>query len=283
MFTIVTAPQPAAPFHSLIRAADTSRDGDAGGDWLRGLTYAPETPGGWTALAACADGTVDHLNEGPTPIVEYEPWLLQVEHPCHTTFGYDAPAVDAELRRALDATESHAIARELWTGEVTDAVEAERHPDTPGDRTPNLSLTGGPTVLNGGTPLDPKRALGVIEQALGDLLRGGRAMIHTARSAQPFVPDLAREGNLLTTRLGNLVVADSGYPGTPPDGTPAAEGVGWWYGTGIVVVRRGPVRVDGPEVEVIDTSNNTITRRVDRPVAATFDRAAHVAVAVTLG
>lgn len=275
MFTIVTAPELAPPFHSLVRAADTTRDGEQG--WERGLTYAPETPGGWVALAACSAEQVDHLADGPTPVVEYEPWLLQVEHPCHTLFGYDSPAIDAELRRALDATESYAIARELWTGEVTRAVEAA------GDRDRrNLSLTDGPTVLNGGTPVSAKRALGLIEQALGEALRGGRAMIHAARAVRPQVPDLTREGNLLTTQVGNLVVSDAGYPDTPPTGVDPAAGVGWLYGTGMVTVRRGAVRVDGPEAEVVDTATNTVTRRVDRPVAATFDRAAHYAVAVTL-
>lgn len=275
MFTIVAAPQPAPPFHSLVRAAVTNLDGEAG--WERGLTYAPETLGGYNALAACSAETVEHPLDDPPGVVDYEPWLLQVEHPCRSMTGYDGPAIDAELRRALDATESYAIARELWLGEVTRQVE------TAGDRDRrNLSLTDGPEVLNAGTPLSPKRALGLLQQALGDSLRGGRAMIHTAREVEPQLTDLTREGNLLTTRLGNLVVADAGYTGTPPDGEVAADGVGWLYGTGMVVVRRGAVRVDGPEAEVVDLATNTPLRRIDRPVAATFDKTAHYAVAVTL-
>ncbi len=275
MFTIVAAPQPAPPFHSLVRAAVTNLDGEPG--WERGLTYAPETLGGYNALAACSAETVEHPLDDPPGVIDYEPWLLQVEHPCRSMTGYDGPAIDAELRRALDATESYAIARELWLGEVTRAVE------TAGDRDRrNLSLTDGPEVLNAGDPLSPRRALGLLQQALGDSLRGGRAIIHTAREVEPELRDLTREGNLLTTRLGNLVVADAGYPGTPPDGEVAAPGVGWLYGTGMVVVRRGAVRVDGPEAEVIDTQTNTPLRRIDRPVAATFDKTAHYAVAVTL-
>jgi hypothetical protein len=275
VFTIVAAPQVAPPFHSLIRAAVTNLDGEVG--WERGLTYAPETLGGYNALAACSAEVVEHPLTDPPAVVEYEPWLLQVEHPCRSMFGYDGPTVDAELRRALDATESYAIARELWTGEMTRAVQ------TAGDRDGrNLSLTDGPEVLNGGTPVTPARALGLIEQALGDALRGGRAMIHTAREVLDYLPNLTREGNLLTTRVGDLVVADAGYPGTPPDGEAAADGVGWLIGTGMVAVRRGAVRVDGPEAEVVDLTTNTPLRRIDRPVAATFDRAAHYAVAVTL-
>lgn len=275
MFTVVAAPQPAPPFHSLIRAAVTNLDGEAG--WERGLTYAPETLGGYNVLAACSAETVEHPLDNPPAIVDYEPWLLQVEHPCRSMLGYDGPAIDAELRRALDATESFAIARELWLGEGTRAVE------TAGDRDRrNLTLTDGPEVLNAGAAVSPTRAVGLIEQRIGELLRGGRAMLHTSREVLPSLPHVTREGNLLTTRVGNLVVADAGYPGTPPDGEAPADGVGWLYGTGMVVVRRGAVRADGPEAEVVDLSTNTPLRRIDRPVAATFDKAAHVAVAVTL-
>lgn len=278
MATVVRAPEAAIPLHSLLRAAVTGAALDGEPGWERGLTYAPETPGGYRGLAACSAATVEHLTDA-VPVVDYTPWYLQVEHPCRTLAGYDRAAIDAELRRALDAVESYAIARELWLGELTDA-EFDA-----GDRdVRNLALVRGAEVLNGGDPVSPRRALGLVEQAIGERLRGQRGYIHTSREVFPYLPDTGttQTGNLVTTQLGTLVVADAGYPGTPPAGEAAAPGVGWVFGTGPVVVRRGPVDADGPDAEVVDTRTNTVTRRVGRPVAATFDRAAHVAVAVTL-
>ena len=49
----VTPPPAAAPPHSLIRAALTNRDGDADGNWVRGLAYVPETCGGYRAISDC--------------------------------------------------------------------------------------------------------------------------------------------------------------------------------------------------------------------------------------
>lgn len=277
MRTVIVAPRATIPLHSLIRAAVTSTTDDAG--WERGLTYAPETPGGYRAFTRCSDATYDDLPDGPTPVVDYEPWELHVVHPCDTTLGYDRPALDEQLRRALEATESYAIARELWQGDLTrdaaisgDITDEER----------NLALVLDPVVLNAGTPLPAKRALGILEAAAGDALRGGQAYLHVGREAQPFLPDLARDGNLLTTRVGNLVVADAGYPGTAPGGADAADGVGWLYATGPVVVRRSAVFPPDPESAAIDTRTNRLNLRTGRVVAATFDRSAHFAIPVDL-
>jgi hypothetical protein len=265
--TVVAAPRATIPPHSLIRAAVTNLDGEPG--WERGLTYAPETPGGYRALAACTAAEFDDLEAtAPTPVVDYEPWELHVEHPCHTTFGLDRPYLEEQLGRALDATESYAIARELWNGDLTRGSD-----DADGEPLPNLSLVDGPTVLNGGAPVRPRLALGLLEKAVGDALRGSIAYLHTDRVVQQFLGhDLTRDGNLITTRVGNLVVADAGYPGTGPGGVTPADGVGWLYGTGPVVVRRSTVFPAFPDAQTIDTRNNSIT----------LDRAAHFAVAVDL-
>jgi hypothetical protein len=275
--TLVVAPRATIPPHSLIRAAVTNVDAETG--WEKGLTYAPETPGGYQAVTRCSDAEYVNRPDGPTPLVDYEPWELLIEHPCDSTFGYDRVARDEELRRALDATESYAIARELWAGDLTQAA-ADAGDLTDDER--NLALVIGPEVLNAGTPVPPKRALGLIEAAVGDALRGQQAYLHVGREAQPFLPDLFRDGNLLTTRLGNLVVADAGYPGTPPAGVADDPAVGWLYATGTVVVRRSTVFPPDENAAAIDTARNRVLLRTGRVVAATFDRSAHFAVPVDL-
>lgn len=279
MRTVVVAPRASVPPHSLIRAAVTGTAVDGEDGWERGLVYAPETPGGYRAFTRCSDATYADLPAGATPTVDYEPWELQVEHACHSTFGYDRDTLDAELARALESTESYAIARELWQGDLTAAAA------TAGDITAderNLALVIGPTVLNGGTAVAPKHAVGILEDALGDALRGQQAYLHVSRRVQPLLGDLTRDGNLLTTRVGNLVVADAGYPNTAPGGGAPALNVGWLYGTGTVVVRRSAPFPPSRDGEVIDTATNTLTLRTGRVVAATFDRSAHFAVPIDL-
>ncbi len=275
MLTVVVAPRATVPVHSLIRAAVTNLDGETG--WERGLTYAPESPGGYRAFAACTDEEYTDEGAGPTPVVEYRPWDLQIVHPCHSTFGLDEVQLAGELDRAVDAVESYAIARELWAGDLTRAAATAGDVDAP-----NLSLVDGPTVLNGGTPAAPKLALGLLQQAAGDALRGQQVYLHASRELEPFLPDLAREGNLLTTRVGNLVVVDAGYPGTPPVGEDAATGVGWLYATGPVVVRRSAVERLAIGQGALDIRRNALDLRATKVVAATFDRSAHFAVPVDL-
>jgi hypothetical protein len=274
----VPAPPAAAPPHSLIRAAITNRDTDP--DWTRGLTYAPETCGGYRAISDCTAEEVDHGAGGPVPdYVDYRPWDLQVQDPCASVFGYDEDEVTARLRRAADSTESYAIARELWAG---DLARADETANPGGPMSSNLFLAKDPTVLGTG-PVSPKRALGMLQAEAGDAFHGQQVFIHAGRTTEPFLTDLVKVGNLLYTRLDNVVVADAGYPGTPPEGTAAADNVSWVYATGPVVVRRSPLVLDSVDgAEVIDVRTNTVRRTAAKRVAATFDTCAYFAVAVTL-
>lgn len=273
----VTAPQAAAPPHSLIRAAVTNRDGDADGEWTRGLTYVPETCGGYRAISDCTAEEVDHDAGAASPDpVDYRPWDLQVQDPCASTFGYREDETNARLRRAADAIESYAIARELWEGELSQAEAAASGGE------PNLYLRNAPTILGAG-PVSPRRGLGLLEGAIGDALRGQQAFLHISRTARPFFPELVKVGQLLYTNIDNVVVADAGYTGAAPEGSADAPDVAWIYGTGPVVVRRTPLVVDGADLaEVIDVRTNTIRRTAGKRVAATFDTCAHFAVPITL-
>lgn len=273
--TRVASPRLTAPVHSLIRAAVTNLDGEDG--WERGLTYAPESPGGYRAFAACTDATYENLGAGPTPVVTYRPWDLQIVHPCHSTFGLNEAERDAELTRAVEATESYAIARELWAGDLTREALAA------GDvEAANLSLVDGPTILNGGAPAKPALALGALEEAAGHALRGGLVYLHVDRLLQGLVPNVTRDGNLLTTRVGNLVISDAGYPGTPPVGVAETPTVRWLYATGTVVVRRSPIERIGVGQGALDTATNTLDLLATKVVAAHFDRSVHFAAAVDL-
>lgn len=275
MATIVPTPPAAPPLHSLVRSALTNRDADP--DWERGLTYAPEAVGGYRALSGCTAQMLDYGSEAVPQIVDYRPWELMVVDPCTTTFGYREEEVTGRLNRAVDATESYAIAHEMWTGDLTNA-DAAADPDL----TPNTSLTRDPTVVGAG-PVSARRGLGLLEEAVGDALHGQQATLHISRAARPFLIELVKVGNLLFTNIDNQIIADAGYPGTGPEGTTADPDVAWLYATGPVVVRRSPLFY-GPTApaETIDTETNTIRRTAGKVVAATFDPAYLFAVAITI-
>lgn len=278
LLTTVAPPQATPPVHSLVRAAVTNLDDEPG--WERGLTYLPETTGGYRALSGCTARNIDHTLGNP-PVVQYQPWELQVVEPCQTTFAYNEETVTERLARSFAAVESYAIARELMTGELTKADAAA------GGAVANLYLAKAPTVLNAGAAVSPNRAIGLLEEALGDALHGQPATLHFPRVARPYLwtGGTQQVGSLLYTSIGNLIVSDAGYANTAPDGTAGgvAAGTAWVYGTGPVVVRRSGMYLDAvAPSQTVDTATNTITRKGNKVVAATFDSRALFAVPVTL-
>lgn len=267
---IVPSPPATAPPHSLIRAADTTHDGDP--NWQKGLAYLPEAPGGYKAAAYCTADEVDHTRALPTA-VDYEPFEVRFFDPCETTFGYRAQEVTDRLRRVAEATESYAIARELWTGELAQAAGS-----------PNGYLGRAPTIVSA-TAVAPRVGLGLLEEAIGDALMGQQAYLHASRATLPLLDlHLTKVGNLLFTKIDNAFVADAGYSGGhAPDGETDAAGVAWVYATGPVVVRRSDLTFyAAADAEVIDTATNTRVRTASKLVAATFDPAVLFAVPVTL-
>lgn len=277
-FTPVRPPALAPPQHSLVRSAVTNLDGEAG--WESGLTYAPELPGSYRAISGVTEQIVDHRREA-LPLVEYKPWELEVEDPCDRMWQYDRAEITARLDRAMAATESYSIARELMAGELARADYEAMGGAESDDALLNPHLAAGATVLGAG-PVSPKRGLGMLEAEGGAALAGGQVWLHVPRIARPFFPELVKQGQLLFTNVDNVIVSDAGYANTPPDGRAAADGVAWIYATGTTVVRRAPVEHDGPEAETVDTATNRILRRARRIVAAHFDPTAHFAVPITL-
>lgn len=277
---LVTAPRAEAARMGLVVSAASPPQGE-GDDWVRGLTYQPETCGGYTTVGACTNadrGAV--IREVPTP-VDYVPWAVEASDAC-TTMGGEAD--EARLRRRLDQRTSYALARELWLGEQAAA-----------DASPNLafvkptSAAAPMTILAAGAALNMRRAIGELEAGLAGCLHGQRGMIHVPSLAGSAVGGFVeRTGQLLTTKVGDhLVVVDAGYPtgaGSQPNGqTDPAAGRVWLFATPVVVVRRGPVVIEGAtDAAAVNISTNLRSRRAWRPVAATHDPCCRLAVQVDL-
>jgi hypothetical protein len=274
----------------IIASARTTLDDEDGGSWVRGMSYAPEACGGYRAIpGGCAAGltSVDHTEERPGQI-DYAPWTVQAEERCTTLDGRDRGPILERLRRQLAAVESYAIGRELLTGEVTRAEVTAGVSEQPN---PYLAEAGRVEVLTTG-PTAPARALGMLEEALGHALRGQVAYLHVPLAASGRLAEISAvrvEGNLRRTLRDSQVVLEAGYPNVAPaadaDTAPAAAAAGsaWLYGTGLVVVRRGPIEdVARSQTAAIDTARNTYLEAVNRPVAVHYDPCAQFAVQITL-
>lgn len=245
--------------------------------WADGFAYRPEDCDGGSWVDACTYGTAGDGGADPTgdkaPVREYRPLATEASVIC-STFGSLAVEDDARARRKLSAVASKLIERELWTGSEADAFGYTSNPRLASAGATNLGTFG------------YEVALAELEQALADVLSSQRRMIH----AQPRVVIawassglIDVRGDVLVTKLGTIVVAGAGYPGTGPSGQAADADNSWAYGTSAVDVRLGAVwSPTGDELTAIDRTTNTRLHRYYRAVAATWDGCAHHVVNVNL-
>lgn len=153
--------------------------------------------------------------------------------------------------------------------------------------TPGVSGGGANTVtLNGGAAATMYRALGLLEDALGDFAAGALGCLHMTREALATAVNqqqILRDGDSLLTHLGNRVVADAGYTGTSPAGATPAATDSWVYATlRPVVLLSGPdIPVGEPASGSVDRDTNTV-RVVSTELAAVLVPPVVYACRVTL-
>lgn len=171
-----------------------------------------------------------------------------------------------ELARiGLDAELPRAVEHELWTGAMARQGAYDTRYLIDADRV---------TVLNGGTAVKPAAALGLLEDALGDVYSPA-GIIHCNRHAQVYLPNVTRNGRVLETRVGNRVVPGVGYPGLGPGSGEDADGVApganeeWVYATPMVTVRVGTPEI--PERPTIDRDTNRAQIRARVPFEVSWD------------
>jgi hypothetical protein len=230
---------------------------------------------GWSAYDPCADdaddGALGIETVGPEIISGMPFVVLGPDVEC-TTLNQRFEDLAPQARTALDAIESAAISRELWTGELRTA-SAGVDPASPWLENLVLAGTGTTDLTPGGGAGSLLYSVGALEVAGGALLGAGVPVIHCARSAVPYLvaEDIVRrEGDLLLTALDTRVVADAGYPGTSPAGAAPAADTAWLYLTARPTVHRGPVMVDPTGVsQALDRDTNRITVHASRLVLVT--------------
>lgn len=269
----VDPPRVTPPRHSLLASAEEITSSER---WIAGFAFEPfdcGTNGGTHFF--CNDNAPSKTIADGRSVVEYSPYVAWYGDKCSAATFMSRDFV-GRATAAFQAAESAVIAAELWDGDVAQAA--------------NLS---NPYFADGnadslGDGFNPVQALATLQYELGQVLPG-RGMIHAPRDvASVWLQSgiIRREGVLLLDAYDNIVVADTGYRGASPDGTPRTPTTAWVYATDPVQVRRDPQVTVLPDREdytaALDRDVNLIEWRVERLVAAYWAGCAQLAIGVDL-
>lgn len=197
-------------------------------------------------------GTPIVLPEG-MPTVESGPITVWSGFECKHT-GLTREEIDQYARTKLAISEGPFVERELWANADTPFMES------------TIVTPAGTTAL----PL--LEAVGAMEKWLyGNY--GGTGVLHIGREHAPAldaVQQIDYTSTKASTKLGTSVVFGN-YPGTGPDGDPAAAGQSWVVVTGQLQARRGDVQVHTGGSAYFDPSTNKVIGLAERTYVVTWD------------
>lgn len=255
-----------------------------------GIGYVPLDPG--LTLANASFDPCDYSSmSGQVGVVENEEcdiqwnaWAIDLGEEISTLNGDDGRLeyVEARARARMEAQTSYLGEYTFWSGNVGSTDFATL-------TWPNIALTDATSAAANFTDLTPTdgeagpvEAFGLINEYLGDTLRGLRGMIHVSPQMLPYLSfyGLAvRDGFVLGTALGDhIVVAGSGYQGTGPGNEAQPDNRTWIYATSMVRVGASPIEVRS----AYDRVNNQAKAIAFRVVLAEWDLVAHAGVRVCL-
>jgi hypothetical protein len=254
--------------------------------WVRGFSQEWETTlysaTNWDDTDS-TDGEVVAAGT-PTYYTEIKPFFIEAEE-LRSGLGFLGLDRIARLERQLEGITQQAMEIELWDGTVR---KGETHA--------NKALSSASaTILNSGTALTARRALALLEHAIGQASDGGeQGIIHMTRDIAALLSSSSqmllhnKDEDHLQTLGGTPVIVGSGYSGAGPDGATGATATDankWIYATGTVRTYVGNVDVVNDNLaQAYDVSGNANDMRLKaiRPAAVYFDTSIHLAVRVDL-
>lgn len=238
----------------------------SGGRWENGLAWRSERCFSAAGYGVC-DPEPEPVEPSPFDLESVYPQGYVVADECTTLGG---TMNEDRVRRQAEAVASFMVARELWTGALTAANPAT----VDGSPVVNPSLDNG-AITVASTATGVVNRLAALEQAAMVSANGQQVFLHVPPHLVLQLGNLLRlSGDLLVTPLGNVIVADAGYPGSGPAGT----GTDWAYATGPVAVRMTTIEVLADMRETLDRTNNRRKLYARREFAAAFDACTHFAI-----
>lgn len=239
---------PSAPEVSLITAA-RQMDGLNNDAWVRGVSFSGDLfcmeTGGWERCVDEADAIDGTYTDGSGAPVTFKPWTVYAAWECTSAAPEAYREAIRAARAALTAKLPWAVAREVWTGELSGSVSLQ---------SAAVDVTGG----DGAT--DAVVTAQTLVANFEDCAQGAQAFLHVPSVLLEQLTDrnyVTRVGSRLLTPTGHVVVPGPGYPNTTGDWGPvgsggpeaAADGEAWMYVT-------GPVEFAAQDVEE-DKSHET--------------------------
>ena len=273
-----TRPISISEFGILSRAAEVITD--SSDDWTGGFTYdtidGSITSSNHVIMGSATDEDIEVVpNESEPAFRFYYPFEVRTTIEV-STMGTTPAKVLERATNAINVVIQKNIESEFWTGALAEQLTPENRSLSQTDvdnLTPSASTTVG---------VRAKHALAILERALGDATVGSKGVIHATRDVASVL-DCSNQDGALVTKLGNYVVAGSGYTGSGPAEAVPPAGMAWMYATGPVTVRIGSLNVRPDSVQqAVNSSNNTINYFVDRPAAVTWSTSKLYAVLVDL-
>jgi hypothetical protein len=282
---VVTAPKIVPSAFGLL-AVVKPENGPNEDQWIRGFSQEWET----TLYSATnwddsdsSDGEVVAAGT-PTYYTEIKPFFIEAEE-LRSTLGFNGLDRIERLKRQIEGITQQAMEVELWDGAVR---KGESHA--------NVALSAASaTILNGGTALSARRALALLEHAIGEASDAGeQGVIHVTRDVAALLSSSSqmilhnKDEDHLQTLGGTPLIVGSGYSGTGPDGATGATASAtnkWIYATGTVRTYVGDVDVVNDNLaQAYDVSGNQNDMRLKaiRPAAVYFDTSIHLAVRIDL-
>lgn len=282
---VVTAPKivPSATGLLTVAKPENSADEDR---WIRGFAQEWDTTVNYLTNWDDTDTTSDEIVNDAT--VKYyndiKPFFIEVEENI-STLGLLGLDRFARITRQIGGVSQKAMETELWNGTIR---KGESH------TSPALSSSTA-TVLNGGTALNARRALALLEFQAGAVSHAGESgVIHMTRDVYSLLSSVGdvfmfnEDEQRVETTSGASVIVGSGYTGVGPDGDAnlsASATNKWMYATGTVKTYLGEVDVVNDNLaQAYDVSGNQNDMKLKaiRPAAVYFDPSIHLAVRVDL-
>lgn len=278
----------------LLSAAQIVDDADV--HWEQGVKFQPDVCGPDRSISSfCIAGGPATGTPSKTPTATgagssaAEPYTVYAYTDCSPVgWGDGLEDMVARATRHLDAGEGRAVEKVFWTGTPDGGPVVHPHLAHNADvfATPEgphtLQLQSAATVVGGGTPVDPLLALAVLEGALGECY-GGEGVIHIPRRAGALLAEkgvIEAQGPQMRTKLGTIVAMHAFGSRMGPDHTTPAAGIGWFYGTGAVQIRRSKVKPQGLRpADFVGRTDNSTVYVVERTYVHDWD-CCHLAVQV---
>lgn len=252
-------------------------------DWISGVTIDSVSCNvDSRVIEICDPSHVVEITTAGGRFVQAVPFFVQTEFEC-STFGFEANDYFAKAVQAMELCQGKDVETEFWTGDLS---QQDAGVDSSGNLNPNryLASMSSVQVAASGTPLRPAHGLALLEKALGDCGCGTRGFVHATRDvASSLRKYIKPNGDVLETNLGTVLVAGTGYDGSGPNGAVPAGSLRWMYATGQVSTGLGKIDTT-PQTrsEAINTANNSVVVKAERPAFATWDGCCHFAVLVDL-